>query len=96
MQAIERAASLLKVSEHRLFNEAYLAWFGDRAENDDINELFAQFMMYGEVPYWADDYAKKVLDDLAANRQVNLNSFCLMNLSPRTGDKEDLSFSVSL
>jgi len=94
MQAIERAASLLNVSEHRLFTEAYLAWFGDRAETDDIDDLFSQFKMFGNVPVWADDFAKKVLDDIAANRQVSLNSFCLMNLSPRTGDKPDLSFSV--
>jgi len=96
MQAIERAASLLKVSEHRLFTEAYLAWFGDRAEIEDIDDLFSQFMMFGQVPEWADDYAKKVLDDLAANRHVSLNSFCLVNLTPRTGDKPDLSFSVQL
>jgi len=50
--------------------------------------------MYGEVPYWAHDYAKNVLDDIAANRQVSLNSFCLVNLAPRTGDKDDLSFSI--
>ena len=94
MQAIERAASLLKVSEYRVLTEAYLAWFGDRAEPQDIDELFSQFVMYGEVPVWAHDYAKNVLDDLAANRQVSLNSFCLFNLAPRTGDKDDLSFSI--
>jgi len=94
MQAIERAATLLNVSEYRLFTEAYLAWFGDRAEHDDIDDLFSQFKMYGEVPGWAHDYAKKVLNDLAANRQVSLNSFCLLNLTPRTGDKPDLSFSI--
>ncbi len=94
MQAIERAASLLKVSEYRLFTEAYLTWFGDRAEQQDIDDLFAQFKMYGEVPYWADGYARNVLEDIAANRHVTLNSFCLVNLAPRTGDKPDLSFSV--
>jgi hypothetical protein len=94
MQAIERAASLLKVSEFRLFSEAYLTTFGDRAEQADLFDLFAQFMMFGEVPYWADTFAKHVLDDLAANRIVQLNSFCLMNVSPRLGDKPDLSFSI--
>ena len=94
MQAIERAANLLNVSEYRLLTEAYLAWFGDRAKQNDIDELFSLFVMYGEVPYWAHDYAKSVLDDIAANRQVSLNSFCLVNLSPRTGDKDDLSFSI--
>ena len=57
-------------------------------------ELFAQFMMYGEVPYWADNYAKNVIDDIEANRYVSLNSFCLVNLAPRTEDKSEISFSI--
>jgi len=96
MRTIERAASLLNVSEHRLFTEAYLTYFGDRAEQNDIDDMFALFKMYGEVPFWAHDFAKKVLDDIAANRQVTLNSFCLVNLAPRTGDKEDLTFTIHL
>jgi len=94
MQALERAASLLNVSEYRLLTEAYLAWFGDRAKQDDIYELYSLFVMYGEVPYWAHDYAKNVLEDIAANRQVSLNSFCLVNLAPRTSDKDDISFTI--
>lgn len=96
MRTIERAASLLNVSEYRLFTEAYLTYFGDRAELEDIDDLFAQFKMYGDVPPWANDYAKSVLDDIAANRQVSLNSFCLVNLSPRTGNKPDLTFTLLL
>ncbi len=96
MHTIERAASLLNVSEHRLFTEAYLTYFGDRAELEDIDDLFAQFKMYGEVPAWAHNYAKNVLDDIAANRHVSLNNFCLVNLAPRTGDKPDLTFTLLL
>ncbi len=94
MRAIERAASLLNVSEYRLFNEAHLAWFGDRAEQHEVTELFTLFMMYGEVPEWADNYAKSVIQDVKANRYVSLNSFCLLNLAPRTEDKADISFSI--
>ncbi len=94
MQSVTKAASLLKVSEYRLFSEAYLAWFGDRAEEDDIVFLFSQFMMFGEVPDWADLFARNLLADLEANRQVNLASFSLLNLAPRTGAKADISFSI--
>lgn len=94
MRTIERAASLLNISEHRLFTEAYLTYFGDRAELDDIDDWFAQFKMYGDAPFWAHDFAKTVLNDIAANRQVTLNSFCLVNLSPRTGDKPELTFTI--
>jgi len=94
MQTISKAANLLNISEYRLFSEAYLNWFGDRPKADDITVVFAQFKMYGEVPEWARSFAKGVLSDLEANRQVNLNSYCLLNLSPRVGDKPDISFTL--
>lgn len=94
MQSVTKAASLLNVSEYRLFSEAYLAWFGDRADEDDMVFVLSQFMMFGEVPDWADQFAKNLLADLEANRQVNLTSFSLLNLGPRTGRKPDISFSI--
>ncbi len=94
MQSITKAASLLQISEYRLFSEAYLTWFGDRAHEKDITFLFAQFKMFGEVPDWADQYARNIVSDLEANRQVNLNSFCLLNLSPRIGEKSEISFTL--
>jgi len=94
MQSISRAAKLLEVSEFKLFSEAYLAWFGDRADDEDLTWVFAQFMMFGELPDWADSYARSVLDDLEANRQVNMNSFSVLNLSPRVGRRPEISFSI--
>ena len=94
MQTISKAANLLQISEYRLFSEAYLNWFGDRASENDITSVFAQFKMFGEVPVWADQFARSVLNDLQANRQVNLNSYCLLNLSPRIGGKPEISFTL--
>ncbi len=94
MQTISKAASLLNISEYRLFSEAYLTWFGDRASENDIAMVFAQFKMFGEVPQWANEFARSVLDDLEANRQVSLNSYCLLNLSPRIGAKPEISFTL--
>lgn len=94
MQSISRAANILDISEFKLFSEAYLAWFGDRAHDDDITMVFSQFMMFGELPEWADQYARRVLDDLQANRQVNLNSFSVLNLSPRVDARPEISFSI--
>ena len=48
----------------------------------------------GEVPVWADQFARSVLNDLEANRQVNLNSYCLLNLSPRVGARPKISFTL--
>ena len=68
MQPITKAADLLNISEYRLFSEAYFTWFGDRANENDITFVFSQFKMFGEVPEWADLYARHVLVDLEANR----------------------------
>jgi len=94
MHSISKAAHLLNTSEFKLFSEAYLAWFGDRPDEKDILDVFSHFMMFGELPDWADQFARSILDDLEANRQVNLNSFCILNLSPRVGKRPEISFSV--
>ncbi|MFK7993777.1 MAG: hypothetical protein AB8B87_06550 [Granulosicoccus sp.] len=94
MHAISQAAHLLNTSEFKLVSEAYLAWFGDRPDDNDIMNVFSQFMMFGELPDWADQFARSVLDDLKANRQVNLNSFSVLNLSPRVGKRPEISFSI--
>lgn len=95
MQPITKAASILNISEFKLFSEAYLTWFGDRADEEDLTLVFSQFMMFGEVPDWAAQYARAVLADLEANRQVNVNSYCLLNLSPRADRKPTITFSLS-
>lgn len=94
MHTISKAANLLNISEFKLFSEAYLAWFGDRANDKDLTFVFSQFMMFGELPDWADQFARAILDDLEANRQVNLNSFSVLNLSPRIGARPEISFSI--
>ncbi len=94
MHAISKAAHLLNTSEFKLFSEAYLAWFGDRPDDQDIMDVFSQFMMFGELPDWADQFARSILNDLEANRQVNINSFSVINLSPRVGKRPEISFSI--
>jgi len=94
MQAISRAATLLNISELKLLHEAHLTRFGDHADPEDLAFLLAHFTMFGEVPDWADDYARVVLGDLAANRQVMPNSFCVLSLAPRSGDKSPIGFSL--
>lgn len=94
MHSFSKAAHLLNISEFKLFSEAHLAWFGDRANENELVSVFSQFMMFGKVPDWADQFARVVLDDLEANRQVHLNSFSVLNLSPRVGKRPEISFSI--
>jgi len=95
MQSVKKAADMLQISEYRIFSEAYLYWYGDRPDNDEITELFSRFMMFGETPEWADRFARDLLVDLEAKRKINLNSYCLLNMSPRVGTaKTSVSFSI--
>ena len=94
MHTISQAAQMLNTSEYKLVSEAYLAWFGDRPDDSDIMNLFSQYMMFGELPDWAEQFARGILEDLKANRQVNLNSFSIVNLSPRAGKRPEISFSI--
>jgi len=63
-----------------------LNWFGDRADDEDLTIFFSQFIMFGDLPEWADQFAQSVLDDLEA--------FSTFNLSPRTGKRPEISFSI--
>ncbi len=95
MHNVKRIADLLQVSEYKIFSEAYLNWHGDRATDDDLAELFSRFMMFGEAPDWAEVYAQSLLTDLMNNRQINLNSYCVLNMSPRVASKKPkISFSI--
>ncbi len=95
MKNIRKAADILNVSEYKIFSEAYLNWHGDRADDKDLDTLFSRFMMFGEAPEWADIYARSLLEDMEKNRQVNLNSYCVLNMSPRVASKKPvISFSI--
>jgi len=95
MQSVKKAADLLQISEYRIFSEAYLFWYGDRPNDDEITELFSRFMMFGETPDWADRFAKELIEDLEAKRKINLTSYCVLNMAPRVGSaKTKVSFSI--
>ncbi len=95
MQAIKQAADALQTSEYKIISEAYLYCFGDRPSEDEATELFSRFMMFGESPEWANRFAKAILSDVDANRRINLNSYCLLNMAPRVGSrKAKVSFTV--
>ncbi|MBX2823635.1 MAG: hypothetical protein KTR33_02825 [Gammaproteobacteria bacterium] len=95
MHAITKAANLLQISEYRILSEAYLFTYGDRPDEEEISELFSRAMMFGDIPDWAEKFAHGVVTDFTANRKVNLNTYCLLNLSPRVGQKKiPVSFNI--
>lgn len=95
MRSVSKAAEVLCTTEYRIFSEAYLLEFGDRPDTDEINQLFSRFMMFGEMPVWADRFARDLLSDIDTGGSVNLNTFCLVNLSPRINiNRSKVSFSI--
>lgn len=94
MNSISRAAQLLNTSELQLLNEAWLTWFGGQPREQEIIDVFSQLMISDKAPDWADKFAKSVLADLEAHRQVNLNSFATLNMTPRVGPRPKITFSV--
>lgn len=95
MHAITKAASLLQTTEYKILSEAYLYQYGDRPADEEISEIFSRLMMFGEIPEWAEKFANEVMTDFSENRKVNLNTYCLLNLSPRVGrNKVPVSFNI--
>jgi len=60
-EIVARAAQLLEVSEYELFLRAYRTWHHEVPDQRRIETQFAACMFGNSVPYWARDYARKIL-----------------------------------
>jgi hypothetical protein len=60
-EAVSFVAGLLNISEFRLFEIAYENWFGIKAPQKTINELFKNYLESGLVPYWLRNMVRKSL-----------------------------------
>ena len=56
-----RAANLLYIDEHRLFELAYWKWHHRRAEPQLIERVFLRYLHRAPIPYWARHYARTVV-----------------------------------
>lgn len=70
---IAKAANLLQVGEFQFLQLAYREWFGDDLPESAMNPLFKSYMMYGEMPFWARQYARQIiqLDDAGGLNDVD-------------------------
>lgn len=55
------AASVMDISEYRLFELAYVDWFGDEPLAGQVEPTFAVYMFRGEIPTWVRQFARKML-----------------------------------
>ncbi len=59
---VARAANILQVGEFQLLQLAYSEWFSEDMPEAMVDRLFASYMFSSEVPFWARDYARRVID----------------------------------
>ena len=59
---VAQAANFLQVGEFQLLQLAYDDWFGFDMPAAQTDRIFAAYMLHGDVPHWARNYARKVID----------------------------------
>ncbi|MFP3874356.1 MAG: hypothetical protein ACLFQT_02765 [Thiohalophilus sp.] len=80
LQALLDAVGLLDISEFRLFELAYEAWYGEPATPEKLEYEFARYMFRDEVPFWVRHYARHVLK-LARRHQLDTSTMGMACLS---------------
>ena len=58
------AANNLEVSEFRIFKDAFEAWYGKEATDDQIKPVFVQYLIEDTVPFWVRNYARSKSPDV--------------------------------
>lgn len=61
LQTLLDAVSLLDISEFRLFELAYQAWYGRPARTEKLEKDFSRYMYQDEIPFWVRQYARDVV-----------------------------------
>jgi len=59
---VAHAANLLQVGEFQMLQLAYKDWFGEDMPKALVDRLFHSYMLYNEVPHWARQYARKIIN----------------------------------
>jgi hypothetical protein len=60
-QAMSFVAGLLDISEFRLFEIAYVNWFGSEATEEVIDGFFASYLKSGLVPFWLRNMVRAIM-----------------------------------
>ena len=59
---IAEAANLLQTGEFQVLQLAYYEWFGRDLPESETDKLFSEYMISKQVPFWARDYARRILE----------------------------------
>ena len=55
---IVSAANNLEVSEFRIFQDAFVEWYGKEPTDSYIKPIFIQYLTEERVPFWVRNYAR--------------------------------------
>lgn len=57
-----KAANIIQVGEFQFLQLAYRDWFGKDMPESAANGVFRRFIVQGNTPHWARQYASRILD----------------------------------
>lgn len=58
---IAKAANILQIGEFQLIQLAYHAWHGCDMQSDELDRLFAPYMLHNDVTPWMRHYARSII-----------------------------------
>ena len=58
---VTQAANILQTGEFQVLQLAYHDWYGQDLPEALNDRLFRSFMLHGEVPHWAREYALRII-----------------------------------
>ncbi len=77
-EQVAYASRLMEKGEFDLFSDAYVAWYGRKASEAEIESYFSRYIKRGVVPFWVRHKVRAFLSDpslqkrLAKRRRVSL------------------------
>ncbi|TDY02589.1 hypothetical protein [Thiohalophilus thiocyanatoxydans] len=89
-QVLLDAVGMLDISEFRLFELAYYAWYGEHARPEKLDEDFARYMFREEVPFWVRHYARDVLKKAQQQTPDETTTETMLSPTARSGLRRGL------
>lgn len=65
---VARAANILQVGEFQLLQLAYYDWHGEELPSQECDAIFRLYMLQGQIPAWARNYARRIIEQAEEGR----------------------------
>ena len=64
---VSDASGILDVSEFKIFQMAFYAWFGEDGNYKFIESCFGSYLKDNKLPIWVRNYARRIVNDYNRN-----------------------------